>query len=166
MELNDDIYAKMIAINWFRLCGSELPSDMPFPVQRIPTATDAVTSTLGPIWQDARTEAQGDLTGHLAKHHADAYGFWNSLAKASRQRIQKEVMPIVNEGLGRISAIELSNTVLLDLNRIALQSAYAKRFRRIPDFFLKLYAIYERGHLPCGWNGSLTLWPEGQWIVY
>ncbi len=166
MELNNDIYAKMIAINWFSFCSSELPSDMPFPVQRIPTATDAVTSALGPMWQDARTEAQGDLTGYLAKHHADAYDSWNSLAKASRQRIQKDVMPKVNDGLGQISASALSDTVLLDLNRIALQSVYAKRFRRIPDFFPKLLAVYERGHLPCGWNGSLTLWPEGQLIVY
>ena len=166
MELNNDIYAKLIASDWFRLYSSELPSDMSFPIQQISTATDAVTSALGPIWQDVRTEAQGDLTGHLAKHHTDAYSFWNSLAKASRQRIQKDVMPKVNDGLNQISAIALSDTVLLDLNRIALQSAYAKRFRRIPDFFPKLFALYARGFLPCGWNGSLTLWPEGQLIVY
>ena len=75
-------------------------------------------------------------------------------------------MPKVNDGLNRISAIALSDTVLLDLNRIALQAAYAKRFQRIPDFFPKLLSLYSRGFLPCGWNGSLTLWPEGQLIVY
>jgi len=166
MELNNEIYTKMIAIEWFGVCGSTLRSDIPFPFQQLPTATDAVASGLGQVWQDARTEAQGDLTGYLAKYHADAYDLWNSLAKASRQRIQKDVMPQVNDGLGHISASVLSDTVLLDLNRIALQSAYAKRFRRTPDFFARLLAVYQRGHLPCGWNGSLTLWPEGQLIIY
>ena len=166
MELNNDIYAKLITIEWFRRCGCDLPDEMPFSVQRIPTTIDAVTSALGSMWQEARTEAQGDLTGYLAKHHADAYGHWNSLVKMSRQRIQKDDMPNVKDGLGRISASALSDTVLLDLNRIALQSAYGKRFRSLPDFFAKLLAVYERGHLPCGWHGPLTLWPAGQLIVY
>ncbi len=166
MDLNDDIYANMIAINWLSRCGSESQSDMPFPVQRIQAVTDAIASALGPTWQDARTEAQGDLTGYLAKHHADAYNSWNQLAKASRQRIQKDVMPKVNEGLDRLSLNALREVVLLDLNRIALQSAYAKRFRRAPNFFQKLLAVYEHGHFPCGWSGDLHSWPEGRLIVY
>jgi hypothetical protein len=43
MELSDDIYAKMITIDWFRRCGCDLPDEMPFSVQRIPTSIDAVT---------------------------------------------------------------------------------------------------------------------------
>lgn len=166
MELNADIYTKLVATDWFRHCGSEPPSNMPFPVQRVSTAAEAIASALGPTWQDVRTEAQGDLTGYLAKHHPDADACWNQLAMASRQRIQNEVMPQVNDALRRISAGALSDAVLLDLNRIALQSAYAKRFRRVPDFFQKLFTIYERGHLPCGWSGDLQAWPEGQFVVY
>ncbi len=166
VDLNYEIYSKMIAIDWFSHSGSELPSDLPFPVQRISTLSDAVQSALGQMWQDVRTEAQGDLTGHLAKRHSDAYASWNSLAKESRQRMQKDVMPRVNDRLGQICASALSETVLLDLNRIALHSAYAKRFGKIPEFFLKLLAVYECGHLPCGWNGRLTFWPEGHLIVY
>ncbi|MFN9370674.1 MAG: hypothetical protein ACK6D3_02195 [Planctomycetaceae bacterium] len=166
MELNSEIYSKMIAIDWFRHSGSELPSDFPFPVQRISTLSDAVNSALGHMWQDVRTEAQGDMTGHLARRHADAYASWNSLARESRQRMQKDVMPRVNDRLTQICANALSETVLLDLNRIAIYTAYANKFRGIPDFFRKLLAVYEWGYLPCGWNGCITFWPEGQLIVY
>jgi len=166
MELHVDIYAKMIAINWFSRCGSDPPSDMPFPIQRTTVATDVVALALGETWQDARTEAQGDLTGYLAKHHADAYDAWNQLAKASRQRIQNDIMPGVNDGLGRISGDALSDAVLLDLNRIALQSAYANRYRRVPDFSQKLFAVYQHGHFPCGWSGDLASWPDGKLLVF
>lgn len=166
MELNNDIYEKMIAIDWFCLCGSLLPIDTIPPVQRVPTMAQAVASALAPTWQDVRTEAQGDLTGFLAKHHADAYDYWNSLARTSRQIIQQKVMPKVNDGLANVSASVLADSVLLDLNRIALHSAYAKRFRKLPNFFSLLSAVYQQGHLPCGWAGSPADWPRGQFLVY
>lgn len=166
VELDKQVYAKMFAIDWFSHSGSELPRSLPFPVQRISTLSDAVNLALGDIWQDVRTEAQGDMTGYLAKHHADAYASWNSLAKESRQRIQKDIMPKVIDRLDQIDASSLSETILLDLNRIALYSAYANRFRGVPDFFHKLFSIYEWGYLPCGWSGRLTCWPEGQLILY
>lgn len=165
MEPNPEIHAKFPTLEWFSRCGVE-SDDFLFPVKRVATVAEAIAHAQSDLWADAKTEAQGDLTGYLAKNHYNDYGDWNRLGDAIEKRIQNEVMPKVNDALGRISAGELSDAVLLDLNRIALQSAYAKRFRRVPDFFQKLFAIYERGHLPCGWSGDLQAWPEGQFIVY
>lgn len=166
MELNSEVFVDLSAIAWFGRCGTELPNDLPFRVQRVPDISAAITSALGSSWQDARTEAQGDLTGYLAEHHYDAYDYWNQLSRMSRDRIQKEIMPSVNEVLRDMRAQSLSDSVLLDLTRIALWFAYSKRFRRVPDFFETLLVVYEHGHLPCGWSGDLAQWPEGRLIVY
>lgn len=161
------IFEKFRDIAWFIRCGNELPQELPFPVGRVHSVQEAVASARSDRWTDVRTHAQGDLTGYLAKTNYDVYGTtWNALGDAIEKRIQSEVMPKVNDALGRISAGALFDTVLLDLNRIALQSAYAQRFRRVPNFFHKLFAIYERGHLPCGWTDDLEVWPAGQFIVY
>jgi hypothetical protein len=167
MEPNPEIFAKLLTLNWFRRCGAESPAHLPFPVQRVSSVADAIASSQSDLWADAKTEAQGDLTGYLAKNHSESYGgHWNRLGDALEERIQREVMPRVNEALGMIGAEVLSGAVLLDLTRIALWSAYSKRFRRVPDFFQKLLVVYECGHLPCGWSGALDMWPEGQLVIY
>jgi hypothetical protein len=167
MELNPEIFMKLLALDWFSRCGIESSDDLPFPVKRLSSVADAIASGQSDLWIDAKTEAQGDLTAYLAKNHSESYGgHWNRLMKASHARIEKEVMPKVNESLTRISAEALSAPILLDLSRIAVCSAYSKRFRRVPDFFQRLLVVYERGHLPCGWSGSLDSWPEGKLVIY
>lgn len=167
IELNSEIYASMSAIKWFVHCGMEPPVDLPFRIQQAPDVGVAIEAALDPSWQDAGTAAQGELTGYLAKTDYDVYGTsWNRLAHASRDKMQREIMPAVTDGLARISAEVLSDAVLLDLNRIAIQSAFRKRFKRTPDFYQRLLVVYERGHLPCGWVGDLDSWPEGELVVY
>jgi hypothetical protein len=166
MELDAEVFCRFGRINWLSRCGFEPPNDLPFRVQRASDIAAAIECALSSIWQDAGTEAQGDLSAYLAKHHAEADCYWNDLSRRARERIQNEIMPTIIEAIGRISAEALSDVILLDLNRIAIQSTYAKRFKRIPDFYQRLLVVYERGHLPCGWIGDLDLWPEGQLIVF
>lgn len=110
---------------------------------------------------------RGDLTGYLAKTDYAAYGgHWNRLAKESRQRIEEQVMPAVSVALERLQAAQLAEGILLDLNRIALHSAYMKRFPRVPVFFGDLARVYEHGHLPCGWVGDLDAWPVGSMLFF
>jgi hypothetical protein len=167
MEPDPVIFEKFRAVAWFSQCGNELSNALPFAVSRVYSAKAAIASARSDLWMDVDTEAQGDLTGYLAKTNYDVYGTtWNLLAGVIEKRIQNDVMPQVNDGLSRIAADKLSKRVQLDLTLIALQSAYAKRFRRVPDFFFMLLAVYERGHLPCGWAGNLASWPVGQLVVY
>lgn len=167
MDSDQGIHFKMSEIEWFSRCGTQPLGDLPVHFQRTPNLTAAVTSACGPVWKWVGTEAQNDLTGYLAKHHYVSYaGHWNRLGDAIEDRIQKEIMPQVNDALARLGAESLSHLVLLDLTRIALWAAYRKRFKRVPDFFEKLFAVYESGYLPCGWEGDLEAWPEGKLIVY
>lgn len=167
MLLDETIYDVLSGVEWFGACGNELAPTLPFRTHRLHDRAEAITNACSSNWKDIGTAAQGELTGFLAKHHYDSYGgHWNRLAQESRERVMHEIMPSVNSALEKLRAIALSDIVLLDLNRIALQSAYAKRFRRVPDFYRRLLAVYERGHLPCGWVGALDMWPEGQLIIY
>lgn len=167
MDLDLEIYAKLREIEWFARCGIEPPDQFDFEAEYVATLADALSGVESVQWEDARTEAQGDLTGYLARNCSDLYGgHWNRLAKVSRHRIQTEIMPTVLQALGKLGAEQISDSVLLDLNRIALQWSYQKRCPGVPDFFTKLLQVYASGRLPCGWSGNLDEWPTGRFVVY
>ena len=123
MQLDAEIYVKLQNIYWFVNCGSQNRKDeLDFPVNWVSTFDEAISLAETDKWTDAKTEAQGDLTGYLAKNHYSSYGgYWNKLAKTSRKKIQNEVMPKIEHALERIGGKErLMPIILLDLNRIAL----------------------------------------------
>ncbi len=167
MELNLEIYKRFATVPWFTNCGNSSSSDLNSPFVQVKTVEVAIQKALSELWTDARTEAQGDLTGYLAMKHNDSYGsYWNRLAKTSREKMQKQIMPDVISALDNVGAVSLAENVLLDLNRIALYSAYSQRFRGLPDFFAKLFVVYEQGNLPCGWEGDLDAWPNGTLVLF
>jgi hypothetical protein len=166
VEQNLDIFAELATVNWFGQCGVETAEEFPFPAVRLKSIGDVIASAQSDLWMDVRTEAQGDLTGYLAKNHYEAYGDWNRLANPLKERMEREVMPRVKDALGKMGAEVLSDSIQLDLTRIALWSTYSRRFRRVPDFFHRLMIVYEHSHLPCGWSGNLNSWPEGQLIIF
>lgn len=167
MDLDLEIYTNLKGIEWFARCGVEPPDQFDFETDYVGTLANALTGVESAQWEDARTEAQGDLTGYLAKNHSDLYGgHWNRLARASRRRIQTEIMPGVSQALRHLGAEQISDSVLLDLNRIALQWSYQRRCAAMPDFFSKLLRVYANSRLPCGWSGHLDTWPTGRLAVY
>ena len=166
MELDSEIYNLMKEIHWFAQCGEPATPALDFPIDLAPNLSEAIIGIRSNQWQDARTEAQGDLTAYLAKNHMDLYCGWNQLAKASRQRIQNEIMPSVSNALAKMTNEPISDSILLDLNRIALQASYRKRCKRVPIFFEHLFSIYTAGRLPCGWHGNLNQWPIGNFLIF
>ncbi len=167
MNIDDEIVAHMTCVPWFRLCGNDPSGAIPFHAERVLNVADAISAARSPLWSDARTQAQADLTGYLARNHPDLYGgHWNRLAKTAHERIANEVMPRINVVLAELSASALTDEVALDLCRIVVQASYRRRLHRIPDFFERLFEVYESGHLPCGWIGDLNAWPKGTLVVF
>ncbi len=167
MELDPEIYERLKSIEWFAQCGRELTHDFGFAVEPARSLSEAMTGMRSDRWQDARTEAQGDLTGYVSKHRMDLYGgHWNRLARESRQRILTEIMPAVSNALANLTTEPIADIVLLDLNRIALHASYRKRCPKVPSFFDRLMSIYAAGRLPCGWTGDIESWPVGKFVVY
>ncbi len=167
MQLDPNIYLRLAGIDWLRNCGLG-PMNFPFPVTWSEELNNALASMMSEAWGDVKTEAQGDLTGYLAKHHYDRYGgYWNRLARASRDKVKNEIIPQVDVVIAsRGFPMDLSDIILLDLNRIALELTYRKQYSKVPAFFERLLVVYESGHLPCGWEGNLDNWPSGALIVF
>jgi hypothetical protein len=168
VQLDNDFYGRLRSIRWLNACGSP---DRPILGREISWVEDRITAlslVKSDLWQDAKTEAQGDLTGYLAKHHYSDYGGqWNMLAKQSKALLERDLSQPLAEGLQKAGISEdLKAIVLVDLNRAALETAYRRKFPKAPMFFEQLVALYESGRLPCGWDGVMDNWPRGRIIAF
>lgn len=165
MKLDSKFYDEISAIKWFVNCGT--PKDLPVSLRCAQSPEEALSMLASPLWADVRTEAQGDLTGYLAKHHYTSYGgYWNSLARESRARLEKQLLPNLMSFLTAAGLPDISKDVMLDINRAALEVSYAHRFPKVPRFFSRLLKVYSTGHLPCGWTKDMKGWPAGEVIVF
>lgn len=165
MNLDQRIYDELKSINWFLKIGLG-PNELigTSEVHWLSSWEDAMDENRSDLWQDVRTEAQGDLTGYLAKNHPNDYGgSWNKLAKRSRTIVLAEVLPLVKSALSQHRPPkEMIDSITLDINRIALWASYGTRFKKVPTFFGDLLSVYRVGHFPCGWDGLLCNWPSGR----
>lgn len=165
MNLDQRIYDELKSINWFSKIGfgpNELESTV--AISWLSSWEDALGESKSDFWQDVRTEAQGDLTGYLAKNHPNDYGgYWNKLAKRSQTIVLAEVLPLIQAALSqRRPPQEMVDSIIMDINRIALWASYRKRFAKVPTFFGELLSVYRVGHFPCGWDGLLSNWASGR----
>jgi hypothetical protein len=164
MKLNLAFYDNVRSIEWFSRCGT--PADGSTDIRFVQLQEQALLLLSSPQWADVRTEAQGDLTGYLAKHHYASYGgHWNNLAKESLAHLE-ELHLLIYEAMTKAGLPDVSKSVLLDINRAALENAYATVFPKVPRFFTRLLEIYRVGRLPCGWTEPLKAWPRGCVIAY
>jgi hypothetical protein len=168
MNLAHDIYPLLEQVPWLSTIGREQPPQFTFPVTLVNAREAALTAFSSNLWADAKTEAQGNLTGYLAKHYYNSYGGqWNNLAKQSRALVEKAANVRLAAALaGNALPADMLQPILVDLNRAALEIAYRRKFPRVPVFFENLLRVYEAGRLPCGWHGSMTAWPNGNVIVF
>lgn len=168
MNLAHDIYPHLGAISWLTTVGQEPRPQFEFSVTYAETRDSALSAFNSNLWVDAKTEAQGDLTGYLAKHHNNAYGgHWNNIAKQSRALVEAAIKAKLVAALNEQAfPPEMIQSILVDVNRAALEIAYRKKFPKVPLFFERLLRVYEAGRLPCGWNGSMSDWPAGNVIVF
>jgi hypothetical protein len=167
MKLIPDLYREISKINWFFMYNKEITTSFPFDVIKITDTSEAHSLFVSEKWIDAKTEAQGDLTGYLSKYHAGAYaGIWNILAKQSRQMLETSASGKVKTALNNHHLPEnYLSMILLDVNRAILELTYRQAFPKIPVFFENLLTIYKSGYLPCGWNGELENWPLGKLLI-
>lgn len=168
MNLIQQIYPHLRTIPWLAAAGQEARPRFGFLVSYAETRNGALSAFNSSLWADAKTEAQGDLTGYLAKHHDNAYGgHWNNLAKQSRALVEAAIKVKLADALNmRGLPTEMIEPILVDVNRAALEIAYRKEFPKAPAFFERLLRVYEAGRLPCGWNGNMNDWPAGNVVVF
>lgn len=167
MLLNRSKITELRSIVWFQNCGRELPSEL-FGIQKAVDESQALNLLVSSNWADARTEAQGDLTGYLSKHHNNAYGgYWNNLVKEAAKLIECVALESIHSALQRQGwPDEFSKPIIVDLTRAVLEISYREKFRKAPAFFETVFVIYKAGYLPCGWSTEISQWPDGAIIAY
>ena len=168
MNLATDIYTTLERIPWLSSLGKQGATALDFEIKVVTDRQTAESLFHSDDWTDAKTEAQGDLTGYLAKYHYSSYGgFWNNLAKESRGLVEKAVSLKLTEAImADLLPSGMLQPILVDINRAALEIAYRRRFPKAPVFFERLLKVYEAGHLPCGWDGKMSDWPAGMVMVF
>ena len=112
MKLAQDIYPALERVPWLSTMGQEAYPQFDFPVTYVGSLEAALGSCNSEIWADARTEAQGDLTGYLSKHHYDSYGgHWNNLAKQSRALVDESLSMKLTAALRRMGLPDRKSVV-------------------------------------------------------
>ncbi len=168
MNLALDVYTKLEESSLLSQVGKPHTDSFAFKLKVVKDHATAEALFNSDLWADVRTEAQGDLTGYLAKHHYTSYGsYWNHLSKQSRALIEKAISTKLTDALLSHSfPTEMRQSILVDFNRAALELAYRRKFPKGPVFFERSLAIYKAGRLPCGWSGTLNDWPSGVLLVF
>lgn len=167
MQIDRSLVPQIENIPWLQECGKVLPAEIPGILKAL-DEEQALTLFNSAGWADARTEAQGDLTGYLAKHHYNDYGgHWNRMVKEASRIVEDAALQPLRSALRRRGWDEsFSGVIVVDLTRAMLERSYRTRFRKAPAFFDVVFAIYKAGHLPCGWSEDISNWPKGAIIAY
>jgi hypothetical protein len=167
MQLDRSIITELQGVPWLQCCGSDLPDEV-VGVQKVIDESHALSSFASDDWADVKTEAQGDLTGYLSKYHYSDYGgYWNNLVKEATKLIEGVALEQLRAALQRRGwSDDFCKPIIVDLIRAVVEVSYRAKFRKAPAFFGTVLAIYKSGHLPCGWSGTISRWPEGSIIAY
>ena len=165
MEIDPTIVCSLERVDWFAKCGQPFEAPIGISFRRIERMDEAFEMLTSVHWKSIKLEAQGDITGHLAKQRIDARMHWNRLIKEARDRLERSVIPKIRQHpITATAPASFVDAVSLDLVRILLESTYA-RFRP-PLFFGHLRDCYAAGYLPCGWDGGFDEWPTGTLLVH
>jgi hypothetical protein len=168
MKLAAEFYLSLQSIRWFSSVGVEASPSVGVGTRHVRSRSEAVAGFSSDVWASAKTEAQGDLTGYLAKSRYELYGEnWNRLAKESRALVEGTSRDAIVAGLAAAGLpLDWVDAVSLDINRAAVEVAFGREVRGVPRFFSRLLRIYEAGRIPCGWTRDLAEWPVGNICVY
>lgn len=147
MYLPQDLYPSLERVPWLAFAGRQPQSQFEFPVTYVRTAELALEGFNSALWSDAKTEAQGDLNGYLAKHHYNSYGgHWNNLAKQSHALVEQAVGAKLAAALnGKVFPAEMLQPILTDINRAMLEVAYRRKFPKVPIFLRDYYVSMKQG---------------------
>jgi hypothetical protein len=104
-------------------------------------------------WENFTLEARNCLTIHLHQKYRNQYQDWNKVTELYKAQLSQFD-----------SAYLLLPTQLQQIVRgcfqwevlgMCMESYYQKLDKKLPKIFANFLPIYEAGHLPCGWLGTI-----------
>ena len=153
----DELRARLARVPWCGRCGQgPTEIDLPFPVVWLSTWDEAKTRMGATSWENAKLEAQNELTLWLHNNAKNDYRSWNERAKRVKAALVAELEPVWKRRQEEIG-LQLVSELRWIVVGMAMEIDYLS-FGHPARFFLNLLPVFEAGHLPCGWKGR---WPRG-----
>jgi hypothetical protein len=110
-----------------------------------------------------KVEAQGDLTGWLAKHAYEKYGgVWNNRARQYSAAIETIVEQVELPAALTVVESDLRPFIRSMIVLYAMECSYSE-FPGRPRFFNRVMTVLEKGHIPFGCE---LPWPTKVLLVY
>lgn len=158
MNINSNSLERLMKINWFCHAGQ----DLFFGDFVVLKDRASFLKSIGSIeWENATLEARNKMAEYLYENFQREYQNWKPLAKKIREVLENEIVPHmpIEFTLNKV----IIDSVKWDIMHYLVECFYKEKLKNKDFLFNSLIDIYERGHIPCGWEGE---WPQGKLIIY
>ena len=156
---------KMLELPWFSACGQ--PCRIP-DVMAVKNAREALKGISSARWENTFLDYRGDFTTALCllaiRSQEKPDRQWNPQADAFKEKCLPALEPLWQKALEPLGLWE--KPVIDDLRFCVLGIVVIDAYKEIletPEFFRRLLAVCQEGHLPCGWKGKKD---KGCLLVY
>lgn len=162
MDFDKEIINTLYSINWFSNCGKAILLEN---AEVLPDVSKVKKSIQSRRYENVVLDYRGDFTSALSISDREQYNkWWNLLTEQFKSQHIPELSRSWERGLSplKLSEENIVCDVCFNIMAIAIIGAYKEQIP-MPDFFKRMLAIYQSGHLVCGWSGNKN---NGKFIVY
>ena len=162
MDFDKDLMNTLHSINWFSNCGKPITLENVEIVSALSKVKKSIQSTR---YEDVVLDYQGDFTTALFTSYREQYNkWWNILMGQFKTLYLPEFSRAWECGLIPLKLNEkyIIADITFNIAGSAVIGAYKEQIS-MPEFFKIMLAIYQSGHLVCGWSGDKL---NGRFIVY
>jgi hypothetical protein len=158
----DELRARLARVSWCARCGQgPTPLDLPFPAVWLSSWDEVKARMAATSWENAKLEAQNELTLWLHNNAHDEYQSWNERSTRVKAGLVAELEPVWKRRQEEVG-LQLVSGLRWIVMGMAMELDYLS-FGHPARFFLNLLPVFEAGHLPCGWKGRR---PRGELAVF
>ena len=124
------------------------------PIIQLKTVKDAEKSINSLKWENFVLEKDGDFSAYLFKNHSAIYKHWNSLAISAKEEIIPEIEARLDNLIADSKLLEsMKDQIKFDIVSLAIYLTIKKEIPQAESpFFDDLYALYQAGYIPCGYE--------------
>lgn len=149
MKIYDDVIISLKNIDFLK---EERATNL--PIIQLKTVKDAEKSINSLKWENFVLEKDGDFSAYLSKNHSGMYKHWNSLAISAKEeiipQIEAQLENLIAEGKLQAS---MKDQIKFDIVGLAIYLTIKKEIPQAESpFFNDLYALYQAGYIPCGYE--------------
>ena len=162
MDFDKELINILYSIDWFSNCGKPIIFEN---VENLSALSNLKKSIQSTQYENVVLEYQGSFTETLFISYREQYNkWWNILVGQFKSLYLPELSKVWE---CRLTPLKLNaKYVIADLSfnilGIAVIGAYKEQIS-MPDFFKTMLAVYQSGHLVCGWSGDKE---TGKFIAY